>query len=209
MISTVPAMLIAGIASGSYFMTQEIDPSKTIAGIDPLFLHIGATLACIGAGWLVGPTMGVWVWTFLHRGKAAQFARRDAEFYARIKRLRADPTRQVVHNPVPDYYGENIGSIQQYRQWIRDQVRKCLMGIRQYTGASQCMASRIHRLGCTLDGGTLESRQRLCFVFGVKKPREALRLLRWRRMACKISDACWLSRSCFEVGFAPTDPCIL
>lgn len=123
LISTVPTMAIAAIASGSYFMTLEIDPSKTIAGIDPLFVHIGATLACTAVGWLVGPSLGVGVWTLLHRSRAAQFAQRDREFYARIKRLRADPTRQVVHNPVPDYYGESIGSIHQYRQWLRDQVR--------------------------------------------------------------------------------------
>mgnify|MGYP001759568689 FL=1 len=30
--------------------------------------------------------------------------RRDKEFYAHIRKMRADPTRQVVHNPVPDYY---------------------------------------------------------------------------------------------------------
>ncbi|KAI3626197.1 hypothetical protein CBS9595_001558 [Malassezia furfur] len=132
LISTVPTMAIAAIASGSYFMTLEIDPSKTIAGIDPLFVHIGATLACTAVGWLVGPSLGVGVWTLLHRSRAAQFAQRDREFYTRIKRLRADPTRQVVHNPVPDYYGESIGSIHQYRQWLRDQAiyrRKAQHGI--------------------------------------------------------------------------------
>lgn len=29
---------------------------------------------------------------------------RDKEFFAHIRKMRADPTRQVVHNPVPDYY---------------------------------------------------------------------------------------------------------
>lgn len=68
-----------------------------------------------------------------HRRKAAQIAQRDREFFQHIKRMRADPSRQVVHNPVPDYYGEKIGSIQQYRQWLRDQAtyrRKATHGLK-------------------------------------------------------------------------------
>ncbi|WFD37675.1 TIM23 complex component [Malassezia japonica] len=122
LVSTVPAMILAGAASGSYFLTQELDPSQTIMGIDPLFVHIGATLACTGLGWLIGPSVGTAVWSLMHRSKAAQIAQRDHEFYQHIRRMRVDPTRQVVHNPVPDYYGEKIGSIKQYRQWLRDQV---------------------------------------------------------------------------------------
>lgn len=85
-------------------------------------MHIGATLACTGLGWLIGPSVGTAVWSLMHRSKAAQIAQRDHEFYQHIRRMRVDPTRQVVHNPVPDYYGEKIGSIKQYRQWLRDQV---------------------------------------------------------------------------------------
>jgi hypothetical protein len=34
----------------------------------------------------------------------------DREFFTRIKERRADPSRQSVNNPAPDYYGEKVGS---------------------------------------------------------------------------------------------------
>jgi import inner membrane translocase subunit TIM23 len=46
---------------------------------------------------------------------------KEKEFFARIRRYRVDPSSQSFSNPVPDYYGEKIGSVQQYRQWLRDQ----------------------------------------------------------------------------------------
>lgn len=32
-----------------------------------------------------------------------------------------DPSANSIANPVPDYYGEKIGSVQGYRQWLKDQ----------------------------------------------------------------------------------------
>ena len=69
-----------------------------------MFINIGLTLGATGLGWLIGPSIGNALWSIFHRTKAAQIARRDHDFYQHIKRMRADPTRQVVHNPVPDYY---------------------------------------------------------------------------------------------------------
>ncbi|KOS15908.1 mitochondrial import protein pam17 [Malassezia pachydermatis] len=133
MVTTIPTMIVTGIISGTYFLTQEIDPSKTFAGIDPLFVYMGATAACTGLGWLVGPSIGTAVWSLMHRSKAAQMATRDREFFQHIRKMRADPTRQVMHNPLPDYYGEKIGSLHQYRKWLRDQQifrRKASHGIK-------------------------------------------------------------------------------
>lgn len=122
MVTTIPTTLLAGAAAGSYFLTLEIDPSNTIAGLDPIYINAGLTLACTGLGWLTGPTVGNSIWGLLHRKNAKQIAEKDHDFYEHIKRNRVDPTRQSVQNPVPDYYGEKIGSIKQYRQWLRDQV---------------------------------------------------------------------------------------
>lgn len=33
LVTTIPTMLISAIASGSYFMTIEIDPSQTLGGV--------------------------------------------------------------------------------------------------------------------------------------------------------------------------------
>jgi import inner membrane translocase subunit TIM23 len=46
---------------------------------------------------------------------------KEKGFYARIKRYRVDPSAQSFSNPVPDYYGEKIGSVAGYRQWLKDQ----------------------------------------------------------------------------------------
>ena len=46
---------------------------------------------------------------------------KDRDFYARIKRYRVDPSGQSVSNPVPDYYGEKIGSVSDFRGWMKDQ----------------------------------------------------------------------------------------
>lgn len=42
-------------------------------------------------------------------------------FYARIKKHRADPASSSPQNPIPDYYGEKIGSVKDYRRWLKDQ----------------------------------------------------------------------------------------
>ncbi|GAC75079.1 hypothetical protein PANT_14c00026 [Moesziomyces antarcticus T-34] len=134
MVTTIPTTLLAGAAAGSYFLTLEIDPSNTIAGLDPIYINAGLTLACTGLGWLTGPTVGTAIWGLLHRKNAKQIAHKDHDFYEHIKRNRVDPTRQSVQNPVPDYYGEKIGSIKQYRQWLRDQAafrRKAAHGLEQ------------------------------------------------------------------------------
>lgn len=50
---------------------------------------------------------------------------KEREFHRHIKKNRVDPTLQSTSNPVPDFYGEKIGSIKEYRQWLRDQVCTC------------------------------------------------------------------------------------
>ena len=46
---------------------------------------------------------------------------KEKEFYARIKKFRVDPSASSMANPVPDYYGEKISSVKDYRQWLKDQ----------------------------------------------------------------------------------------
>lgn len=46
---------------------------------------------------------------------------KDRDFYERIKRHRVDPSSQSYSNPVPDYYGEKIGSVKEFRNWMKDQ----------------------------------------------------------------------------------------
>lgn len=45
----------------------------------------------------------------------------DKEFFKHIVKNRADPTANSVRNPIPDYYGEKIKSVSEYRAWLRKQ----------------------------------------------------------------------------------------
>jgi len=46
---------------------------------------------------------------------------KHADFYARIRKHRVDPSTSSMQNPLPDYYGEKITSVQGYRMWLKDQ----------------------------------------------------------------------------------------
>ena len=104
MVTTIPTTALAALGSGSLFLTQELDPTNSIAGIDPVYVSVAAVLACTGIGWLVGPTLGSSLWTATHRAQMPEIQRKDADFYEHVKRNRVDPSRQSVQNPVPDFY---------------------------------------------------------------------------------------------------------
>ena len=52
---------------------------------------------------------------------ASAGTQKDKEFYRRIQARRVDPASSSIQNPVPDYYGEKIGSVADYRRWLKDQ----------------------------------------------------------------------------------------
>jgi len=122
-VATVPCVIL-GFAGGiAYFGTLETDALKPIMGIDPFFFYGICTVACGGFGWLVGPSLGTAIWRMTHRRLLPHIDSRDREFYARIAKNRVDASLQTPTQPVPDYYGEKIGSPHQYRQWLRDQSK--------------------------------------------------------------------------------------
>ncbi|KAL2868766.1 presequence translocated-associated motor subunit PAM17 [Aspergillus lucknowensis] len=92
-----------------------------VMGLDPFIVLGLATAACGAVGWLVGPFLGNAVWGLVNRRVKAAVTVKEKEFFDRIKRYRVDPSSNSIANPVPDYYGEKIGSVQGYRQWLKDQ----------------------------------------------------------------------------------------
>jgi mitochondrial import inner membrane translocase subunit TIM23 len=79
------------------------------------------TFAGMGAGWLLGPIFGNFLWRTLHRSQITEFAEKEKVFFERIRKHRVDPRGASANNPVPDYYGEKIGSVAGYRRWLKDQ----------------------------------------------------------------------------------------
>ncbi|PWN23410.1 Pam17-domain-containing protein [Microstroma glucosiphilum] len=118
--TSVPSTLLAAAASGSYFLGQEIDPAQQIGGIEPLYVYGALTIASTGLGYLIGPSLGSSIWSLFHRSKLPQINQKDADFYEHIKRNRVDPSRTNMQNPIPDFYGEKISSLKEYRRWLRD-----------------------------------------------------------------------------------------
>ncbi|KAI9764130.1 MAG: TIM23 complex component [Geoglossum simile] len=107
----------------SFLSQQDIDAiGSQLYGLDPFMVLGLATVGFGVAGWLAGPVLGGLAFKIANRGIGGRvMAEKEKEFFARIKRHRVDPSSQSFSNPVPDYYGEKIGSVQQYRQWLKDQ----------------------------------------------------------------------------------------
>ncbi|MCJ1229432.1 TIM23 complex component [Toensbergia leucococca] len=107
---------------GSYLLSQQdLDALAAQVGLDP-FMVLGLTTAGVGAlGWLCGPVVGNAVFGLWYRKWGREIAAKEKDFYHRIKRYRVDPSSQSFSNPVPDYYGEKIGSVRDFRHWLKDQ----------------------------------------------------------------------------------------
>ncbi|CAG8890538.1 unnamed protein product [Penicillium egyptiacum] len=93
----------------------------TVMGLDPFVVLGLATAACGAVGWLLGPALGNGIWGLVYRKYKPSVNTKEKEFFDRIRRFRVDPSTNSISNPVPDYYGEKIGSVAGYRNWLKDQ----------------------------------------------------------------------------------------
>lgn len=123
MINLASSMLttVAGATlTFTYLGNYEFDPEKSIMGLDPLMLLVGAVGLGGFAGFLTGPVIGNRIFNLSNKRILKQFKDRDLVFLTKIKLNRVDPSTQSFSNPVPDYYGEKIYSLKDYKQWLRD-----------------------------------------------------------------------------------------
>ncbi|KAK9896683.1 Pam17-domain-containing protein [Cystobasidium minutum MCA 4210] len=130
-VAAIPTTIAGVMIGGGYFANLEASPNELIFGIEPIWVYSGAIVACVALGWLSGPMLGNALWKLRYRQVLGKVEHMDNVFLAHIKKKRVDPSRQSVNNPVPDYYGEKIGSMKNYRQWLRDQAtyrRKATFG---------------------------------------------------------------------------------
>ena len=81
----------------------------------------GLTLLSGGVGWLLGPTFGQPIFKLWNAKWGKQMAAKEKSFFERVKRYRADPASSSPQNPIPDYYGEKVSSVSDYRRWLKDQ----------------------------------------------------------------------------------------
>ncbi|KAJ5702718.1 Presequence translocated-associated motor subunit pam17 [Penicillium malachiteum] len=120
--SSVVSSLVSTTVGVQVLSSQDLESlGAQVMGLDPFVVLGMATAACGAAGWLVGPVVGNGLWGLVYRRFTPSVAIKEKEFFDRIRRFRVDPSTNSIANPVPDYYGEKIGSVQGYRQWLKDQ----------------------------------------------------------------------------------------
>lgn len=122
-VASIPTALLGLQGAVAYFSTQTVDFTTTIMGLDPMVFFGLATVGITGLGYLCGPIVGSSLWRISHRKTMHLIEEKDKEFHRRIVKNRVNPSAQSYNNPVPDFYGEKIGSLHQYRQWLRDQSK--------------------------------------------------------------------------------------
>ncbi|GAA6011610.1 hypothetical protein JCM11491_004704 [Sporobolomyces phaffii] len=121
LVASVPTTLLGFFGGASYFATIESDPTELLLGIQPVYIYGIATIGCIGLGWLAGPILGSTVWKAVNRRNVRAIEAKDKDFFRHVVKNRADASRNSVSNPIPDYYAEKVGSLKDYRHWLRDQ----------------------------------------------------------------------------------------
>ncbi|GKZ38416.1 TIM23 complex component [Aspergillus brasiliensis] len=120
--SSILSSLATTVVGVQVLSTQDLESlGAQVMGLDPFVVLGMATAACGAAGWLIGPFVGNAVWGLVYRRYKPAVMVKEKEFFDRIRRFRVDPSSNSIANPVPDYYGEKIGSVQGYRQWLKDQ----------------------------------------------------------------------------------------
>ncbi|KAF9573991.1 TIM23 complex component [Mortierella alpina] len=116
----VPCALLGLGSAGYYFANKDFDPTP-IFGMDQVLVYGLGTIAAGIVGLAIGPVVGNMVFRMAHSKARPLVDRMDKEFHKHIVKNRADPTANSVRNPVPDYYGEKIKSVSEYRKWLRKQ----------------------------------------------------------------------------------------
>lgn len=118
--SSVFTALGGSLATLTAIGNVEIDLEKPIMGFDPIMVFAGVVILGGGFGYILGPFIGSALFNLKYKANLRQFKLRDELFLQKIKKHRVDPSSQSFSNPVPDYYGERIYSLKDYRQWLRD-----------------------------------------------------------------------------------------
>lgn len=96
--SAVGGVLGAG-AGGALLSTGLAEPLVVQVPLDP-FISLGLmTLACAAMGWLVGPSLGSQAFYLVNRRLKPQMMAKEAEFFARVRKHRVDPSNSSAGNP--------------------------------------------------------------------------------------------------------------
>nr|KAJ3418850.1 TIM23 complex component [Polyrhizophydium stewartii] len=121
-----------GLFAGTYYFmfVAEFDPYDTFMGLDPSFPYMTAAMGVGVVSFAVGNLVARSLWRFTRNPPLLRaFDAKEKEFHKHIVRHRpvnlpqfAGQSGTRLPTP-PDYYGEKIFSLADYRKWIRRQRR--------------------------------------------------------------------------------------
>ncbi|ODQ82796.1 hypothetical protein BABINDRAFT_164533 [Babjeviella inositovora NRRL Y-12698] len=119
--SGITTSFLSTTAAWAYISTVTIDPTLTMFGMDPLMALFGGMMLSTATGYMVGASIiGDLVFSLKNRAHMPEFVNKEKIFLERIIKNRPDPSKSNVANPVPDYYGEKIFCLKDYKKWLKD-----------------------------------------------------------------------------------------
>ncbi|KAJ1827996.1 TIM23 complex component [Coemansia sp. RSA 2708] len=120
-LGALPCAMLGLCGGAAVFATLPVDPQQTFMGLDPLLLFGGCSLFSGALGFVIGPSVGRRWYRIISKDVAQALDKKEAEFFKHVKANRSDPSLSSASNPLPDFYGEKINSLQAYRRWLRKQ----------------------------------------------------------------------------------------
>lgn len=96
---SVTTSLLSGGFGAVVLSTGVAEPIITQIPLDPIMTLGLMTFAFSGMGWLAGPSIGNQVFYAMNRKWKKQIVQKEAEFFARVKKHRVDPTNSSAGNP--------------------------------------------------------------------------------------------------------------
>lgn len=104
LLASIPTTALGFTLGVSYFATIEAEPTDLILGIEPVWAYGIATVACVGLGWLSGPSVGNALWRLSHRRLLPKLDAKDKDFYEHVKRNRVNPSKVKTPMSTPRQY---------------------------------------------------------------------------------------------------------
>lgn len=95
---SLATMLLGGAVAGAVLVDLDMDWMGKIP-LDPVVTLGLMTMGSAALGWLAGPSLGSAIFYSVKRGIKQPMAIKEAEFFARIKKNRVDPSVSSVQNP--------------------------------------------------------------------------------------------------------------
>ncbi|KAJ3412763.1 subtilisin-like serine protease [Chytridiales sp. JEL 0842] len=135
-----------GFFAGSYYFGFVVDvkPEPFFGFLDPAIVYGMGIFAVAGVAAALGTVGGGAIWR-MRQGSAilkaidelksilADNLQKERQFFLRIQSVRPAEVTLSLQNPLPDYYGEGVKSVADYRSWLRKQrdgmIRNILMAI--------------------------------------------------------------------------------